>query len=75
MINIVNLCQLSKRHKIIEINWIYGYNNPAKLITKKKSSSALKTFINTNCINIDIIEQIEQDIGIKKIKETKKKIN
>ena len=56
MINIMNLEQLYKKQKITEIKWIHKQNNPADLMTKTKSDTALKTIIETNHINLNTIE-------------------
>lgn len=47
---------LYKGCEIIEIKWIYVCNNPADSITKHKSSLALKTLIDVNCISLNITE-------------------
>lgn len=41
------------------MKWIYGYYNLADSMTKAKPQSALKTLINTNCINISTTEQVK----------------
>lgn len=56
MINIMSVRQSYKRCKITEIKWIHKYNNPADSIIKNKLSSALKTLIDINWINLDTTE-------------------
>ncbi len=60
MIDVMSLRQSYERREIIEIKWIHGHNNPADSMTKSKSSSALKTLIDTNRINLDITEWVER---------------
>lgn len=56
MVSIIDLHQLYKRQEITEVKWIYKYHNLADFIIKVKPSSVLKTLIDINCININIIE-------------------
>ena len=56
MVDMMSLRQLYERQKITEVKWIQGYHNPANFMTKTKPSSALKTLINTNRINISTTE-------------------
>lgn len=53
----------------MEIKQMHKYNNIIDLITKNKSSSILKTLIDTNCINLNTTEYIKQAADIKKIKK------
>lgn len=73
MIDVMSLCQSYGGREITEIKWIHGYNNPADSMTKSKPSSALKTLIDTNCINLDTTEWVERAAGLKKEKETEGK--
>lgn len=41
-------------------------------MTKTKPFSALKTVLNTNCINLDTIKWVEREVGTKKKKEVKR---
>ena len=59
IINVMSLRQLYKRREITEIKWIHRYNNPADSITKSKSSSTLKTLIDTNWFNINATKWVE----------------
>ena len=53
------LRQLYKRKEIAKIKQIKGNTNPANFITKLKACDVLKQLINTNKVNISIIEQVE----------------
>ena len=53
------LCQSYKYKEIVEIKWIKGNTNPANFIIKLKVYNALKQLINTNKVNISIIEWVE----------------
>ena len=72
MINVLSLRQLYERREVTKIKWIHGHNNLADLMTKTKSSSALKTVIDTNRINLDTTEWVEQAVGTKEKKEVKR---
>ena len=56
MIDVMSLRQSYERREVTEIKWIHGHNNPADSMTKTKPSSALKTVIDTNRINLDTTE-------------------
>ena len=60
MIDVMSLRQSYERREITEIKWIHGHNNPADSMTKSKPSSALKTLIDTNRINLDTTEWVER---------------
>ena len=57
---ILDLCQSYARREITEMKWIHGHHNPADSMTKAKPSSALKTVIDTNRINISTTEWVER---------------
>ena len=59
MVNLMCLRQLYKCRKIAEIKQIKGNTNPADSITKLKVYNILKQLINTNKVNISIIEWIK----------------
>ena len=59
MINFIYLCQLYKHKEIAEIKWIEGNTNPADFIIKSKACNALKQLINTNKVNISIMEWVK----------------
>lgn len=56
IIDVISLCSLYERCKIIEIKQIYGHNNPMNLMTKNKPSLALKILIGINCMNLNKIK-------------------
>ena len=60
MVNFICLYQSYKYKEIAEIKQIKGNTNPANFITKLKAYNALKQLINTNKVNISIIEQVER---------------
>ena len=59
MVDVMSLRQSYERQEITEVKWIHGNHNPADSMTKDKPSSALKTLIDTNCINISTTEWVE----------------
>jgi hypothetical protein len=60
MVDLICLYQLYKRKEIAKIKWIKGNTNPANFITKLKVYNALKQLINTNKVNISVIEWVER---------------
>ena len=54
------LRQLYKYKEIAKIKWIKGNTNPADFITKLKVYNALKQLIDTNKVNISIMEWVER---------------
>ena len=54
------LCQLYKYREIAKIKWIKGNTNPANFITKLKVYNVLKQLIDTNKVNISVIEWVER---------------
>ena len=67
MIDVISLRQTYERREVTEIKWTHGCNNPADSMTKSKASTALKTVIDTNRINLDTIERLERANGIKDV--------
>ena len=65
MIDVMSFRQSYKRREVTKIKWIYSHNNPADSMTKSKASTALKTVIDTNRINLDTIEWVERANNIK----------
>ncbi len=59
MVDVMNLRQLYEQQEITEVKWIYKYHNLTDFMTKAKPSSALKTLINSNYINISTTEYVE----------------
>jgi hypothetical protein len=60
MVDVMALRQSYERREITEVKWVHGVNNPADSMTKSKPSSALRTVIDTNQINLDTSEWIER---------------
>ncbi len=56
MIDVVILRQCYERREITEVKWIHEFNNWVDSMTKIKSFTVLKTMIDINQINLDIIE-------------------
>ena len=56
MVDFICLRQLYKYKEIAEIKWIEGNTNPADSIIKLKVCDALKQLINTNKVNISVME-------------------
>jgi hypothetical protein len=54
------LRQLNKRKEIAKIKWIKGNTNLANSITKSKVYNILKQLIDTNKVNISIMEWVER---------------
>ena len=63
MIDVMSLRQSYERREVTEVKWIHGHNNPADSMTKEKASSALKTVLDTNRINLDTTEWVERASG------------
>jgi hypothetical protein len=59
MVNLMCLYQAYKRHKITEVKWISGGDNPVDAMTKVKPCQAFKFLINMNKLNLKIIEWVE----------------
>jgi hypothetical protein len=60
MMNVMILRQCYERREITEMKWVHETNNSVDFMTKIKSSSALKTMIDTNQINLDTTEWVER---------------
>ena len=61
MVVIMCLRKSYERKKITEIKWIDEKSNPADVMIKSNSCPALKNFIDTNRINLQIIGWIERE--------------
>ena len=61
MVNLIYLHQAYKWCKITKVKQIDGKDNPVDVITKAKPYQALKTLINTNKLNLKVIEWVERD--------------
>ena len=59
MVDLMCLCQAYERREITEVKWINGGNNPADAMTKARPCQALKTLIDINKLNLQVIEWVE----------------
>jgi hypothetical protein len=71
MINVMILRQFYERREITEMKWVHEVNNSVDSMTKSKSSSALRTMIDINQINLNIIEWIERATTRKTVNQNK----
>jgi hypothetical protein len=71
MIDVMILRQFYERREITEMIWIHDINNSVDSMIKAKSSSALKTVIDTNQINLDIIEWVKRATARKTANQNK----
>jgi hypothetical protein len=60
MIDVMTLRQFYERREITEMIWIHDINNSVDSMIKTKSSSALKTMIDTNKINLNTTEWVKR---------------
>ena len=60
MIDIMCLRQAYERREITEVKWIKGNTNPADSMTKGKASGALKQLLDTNTVQLDVVEWVER---------------
>jgi hypothetical protein len=60
MIDVMTLRQFYERREITEMIWIHEINNLADFMIKTKSSSALKTMIDINQINLNTTEWVKR---------------
>jgi hypothetical protein len=70
MIDVMTLRQFYERKEITEMIWIHDINNSVDSMIKIKSSTVLKTMIDINQINLDIIEWVERKVERATAKET-----
>ena len=61
MIDVMCLCQAYKRQEIAKVKWIQGNTNPADSMTKGKPSTALKQLIDTNRVELKVVEWVERE--------------
>lgn len=61
MIDIMCLCQVYERRKIAEVKWIKGSTNPVDSMTKYKASGALKQLLDTNTVQLEVVEWVERE--------------
>jgi hypothetical protein len=60
MIDVMTLRQFYERREITEMIWIHEINNSTNFMIKTKLSSALKTMIDINKINLNITEWVKR---------------
>ena len=68
MIDIMCLRESYERRKITKIKWIDGKSNSADAMIKFNSCAALKDFIDTNRINLQITDWVERESKKKRMK-------
>jgi hypothetical protein len=61
MIDVMCLRQAYERREIAEVKWIQGDTNPADSMTKGKPSTALKQLVDTNRVELKVVEWVERD--------------
>ncbi len=61
MVDLMCLQQVYKRREITKIKWISGGTNLADAMTKSKPCLALKLLVDTNKLDLQVIEQVERD--------------
>lgn len=61
MIDIMCLRQSYENREIAEVKWIEGKTNPADSMTKKKPSTALKDLLDTNKVQLKVVEWVERE--------------
>jgi hypothetical protein len=59
IVDLMCLYQAYKRHKITEVKWIGGGDNLVDAITKVKLCQAFKILIDTNKLNLKVIDWVE----------------
>ncbi len=60
MIDVMCLRQAYERREITEVKWIQGDTNPADSMTKTKPSNALKRLLDTNMLELEVVEWVER---------------
>ena len=61
MIDVMCLRQAYERREIAEVKWIQGHTNPADSMTKDKPSNALQQLLDTNRVQLEVMEWVERD--------------
>jgi hypothetical protein len=72
MIDVMILRQFYERREITEMIWIHDINNSENSMIKIKSSTTLKTMIDINQINLNIIEWVKRARTRKTVNQSKK---
>jgi hypothetical protein len=73
MIDVMTLRQFYERREITEMIWIHDINNSVDSMIKTKPSSALKTMIDTNQINLNIIEWVKRATTRETVNQNKRR--
>jgi hypothetical protein len=60
MMNVMTLRQCYERREITEMKWVHETNSSVDFMIKSKSSSALRTMIDINQINLNTTEWVER---------------
>jgi hypothetical protein len=74
MIDVMTLRQCYERREITEIKWMHETNNSVDRMIKIKSSTALKTIIDINQINLNTTEWVERATTRKIVNQIKKNV-
>jgi hypothetical protein len=61
MVDIMSLRQAYERREATEVKWINGNSNPADAMTKAKPCQALKDLIDTNKLDLQVMEWVERE--------------
>ena len=61
MVDLMCLRQSYERREIIEIKWISSGTNLADAITKLKPCLALKHLVDSNKLDLQVVEWVERD--------------
>jgi wyosine [tRNA(Phe)-imidazoG37] synthetase (radical SAM superfamily) len=72
MIDVMILRQFYEQREITEMIWIHDINNSANSMIKIKSSTALKTVIDINQINLNTTEWVKRATAKKIVNQDKK---
>jgi hypothetical protein len=72
MIDVITLRQFYERREITEIIWIHDINNSVDSMIKIKSSTALKTMIDINQINLNTTEWMKRATARKTVNQNKR---
>jgi wyosine [tRNA(Phe)-imidazoG37] synthetase (radical SAM superfamily) len=72
MIDVMTLRQFYERREITEMIWIHDINNSVDSMIKTKSSSALKTMIDINQINLNTTEWVKRATARKAVNQDKR---
>jgi hypothetical protein len=61
IIDVMCLRQSYERREIAEVKWIDGSSNPTDSMTKEKPSNALKQLMDTNKVDLKVVEWVERE--------------